>query len=144
MGPAEYQDNAAQIITNPTPCFAAGIRHSGLQASLGVLQKQARPDFRNNMKDDSPPYYVFPVIRRPDFMIITKSVSPFSVVFSNEKFSNCSSTVDAGFVKLSFWTVCVETVFKMNTEFRCNFCCNSSVVFRHNPLQCEAIPFTWF
>ena len=71
MGPAEYQDNAAQIITNPTPCFAAGIRHSGLQASLGVLQKQARPDFRNNMKDDSPPYYVFPVIRRTGFIAIT-------------------------------------------------------------------------
>jgi hypothetical protein len=29
-GPAEYQDIAAQIITNPTPCFAAGTRHSGL------------------------------------------------------------------------------------------------------------------
>jgi len=43
----------------------------------------------------------FPVISRPGFMIITPSFSPFSVLFSNGRFSNCSSTEDAGFVKLS-------------------------------------------
>jgi hypothetical protein len=43
------------------------------------------------------PYYIFPV-RHPDFMIITPSFSPFSVAFSNQRFSNCSSTVDVGFM----------------------------------------------
>jgi len=47
------------------------------------------------------PYNVFPVIRRPSFMIITPSFSPFRVVFSSQRFRNCSSTVDIGCVKPS-------------------------------------------
>jgi hypothetical protein len=38
MGPTEYHDIAAQIITEPQLCFTVGTRHSGLQASLNVLQ----------------------------------------------------------------------------------------------------------
>jgi hypothetical protein len=30
IDPAEYEDFAAQIITDPLPCFAFGTRHSGL------------------------------------------------------------------------------------------------------------------
>ena len=44
----------------------------------------------------------------------------------------------------SRWTVLVEMVFKMNNEFCCHPCCCSSMVFRHNPLQCIEIPFTYF
>jgi hypothetical protein len=33
-----YHDTAAQTNTEPPPCFTVGTRHSGLQASLGVLQ----------------------------------------------------------------------------------------------------------
>jgi len=62
------------------------------------------------------PYYVFPFIRRPDFMIITPSFSPFSIVFSNQRFSTCSPTVDVGFVKLSS-----NWVRKMNIEYWCTF-----------------------
>ena len=47
------------------------------------------------------PYYVFPIIRHPDFMVITPPFSPCSVVFSNQRFSNSSSNVEVGFVKLS-------------------------------------------
>jgi hypothetical protein len=39
IGPAEYQDIAAQIITDPHPCFTVGTRQSVLQASLGVPQR---------------------------------------------------------------------------------------------------------
>ena len=46
-------------------------------------------------------YYVFPIIRRPGFMIIQPTFSSFSVVFSNKRFSNYGSTVDVGFVKFS-------------------------------------------
>ena len=46
------------------------------------------------------PYYIFPIIRRPGFMMITPSFSPFSVVFSNHSLTNCSSTVDVQFPKL--------------------------------------------
>ena len=41
------------------------------------------------------PYYVFTIIRRPGFVIITPCFSPFSV-FSNKRFSDCSSTVNVG------------------------------------------------
>jgi hypothetical protein len=34
---------------------------------------------------------------------------------------------------------------QVNTEFCCHLCCSSSMInFRHNPLQCTAIPFTYF
>ena len=46
------------------------------------------------------PYYVFPIIRYPDFTIITPSFSLCSVVFSNQGFSNSSSNIEVGFVKL--------------------------------------------
>jgi len=40
MGPGEYQDIAAQIITDPypSPYFTDRTRHSGLLATLGILQ----------------------------------------------------------------------------------------------------------
>ena len=37
-GPAEYQDIVAQIFIDLPPFFTVGTRHSGLWASLGVLQ----------------------------------------------------------------------------------------------------------
>ena len=81
------------------------------------------------------PYYVFPPIRRPGFMIITPYFSHFSVVFSNQRFGNCSPTVNVGFVKLpsDFF---FNRVLKMSIEFCCHLCCNSTVIFRHSPLQC--------
>jgi hypothetical protein len=49
IGPAEYQHIAAQITTDPPPCFTVGTRHSLLRASLGVW-----PDAGYNVKDVSP------------------------------------------------------------------------------------------
>ena len=43
------------------------------------------------------PHYIN---RWASFMIITPSSSPFSAVFSNQRFNNCSSTMDVVFVKL--------------------------------------------
>jgi hypothetical protein len=43
IGPIEYQDIAAQINTDLPPFFTVETRHSGIQASLGVLQTQTRP-----------------------------------------------------------------------------------------------------
>ena len=84
--------------------------------------------------------HLFPVTRCPCFMIITPSFSPYSTVFSNQKLSNCTSTVDVGSVKLSDH-FCKNWVFKMNIQFWCQRCCSISVIFRNNPLQCMAIPF---
>ena len=82
------------------------------------------------------PHYVFPIIRRLGFMINTTSFSSSSIVFSNQWFSNYSSTMDIGYVKLLSDCFCGNRVFKMNTEFYCHLCCSSSMIFRHNPLQC--------
>jgi len=74
------------------------------------------------------PYNVLPAIRRPGFMIITPSLSSFSVVFSNQKLSNSSSTMDVGFMKLSSNSFWGNTVFEMNIEFCCHLCCSSSMI----------------
>ena len=60
-------------------------------------------------------------------MITTLHFSLFSAVFSNQMFSNCSSTVDIGFVKLLSDCFRGNRVFKMNTEFCCHLCCSSSL-----------------
>ena len=84
----------------------------------------------------------------PGFMTITPSFSPFSLVFSNHMFSNCSFTVDVGFVKLSSDCFCGNRVFKMNIGSAVTF---AVVVlwfldFKHNRFRCTAISFTefWF
>ena len=87
---------------------------------------------------------MFPVIKHPGFMTIMPSFLPFSIVFSNQRFSNCSCTLVVGFVKLLSNWFCGNKVFKMNIEFCRHLCCSSSMIFRHNPLQCTMIPFTQF
>jgi hypothetical protein len=53
MGPAEYQDIAAQIITDPPLCFTVGTRYSGLQAFLGIIRILTQFDLQNHVKDSS-------------------------------------------------------------------------------------------
>jgi len=55
--------------------------------------------------------------------------------FSNQSLTNCSSTVDVEFPKLPLDCFCGNRVFKINTEFCCHLLRNSSMIFRHNPLQ---------
>jgi hypothetical protein len=43
----------------------------------------------------------------------------------------------------SHWTAFVGMVCKMNNKFCCYPRCSSSMIIRHNPLQCTAIPFTY-
>ena len=88
-------------------------------------------------------YYVSTIIRCPGFIIITPSILPFGGVFGNQRFSNCRCSVGIEFVS-SCWTVFVVTACHTNIEFCCHLCCSSSVIFRYNPLQCTAIPFTLF
>jgi len=54
--------------------------------------------------------------------MITPSFSSFSVVFTSQRCSNCSITVDIGFVKLSSDYFCGNAVFKMNIEFAAIVC----------------------
>ena len=90
------------------------------------------------------PYYIFPSIRWPGFVIITSSFSPFSAVSTKTVWQalhksnihgraaiaqllfieNRSSAIAALPWILDLWSACqtvfVETVFKMNTEFCCH------------------------
>jgi hypothetical protein len=68
IGPAEYQDIAAQITADPPPCFTVGTRSSLLWASVGI-----QPDAGYNVTDGSPDHLTFPVISRPGFIFVTPS-----------------------------------------------------------------------
>ena len=86
---------------NPTWCWEI---HEGLHAWL---------------------YYVFPCIRCPGFVIVnTIFGGPFSVVFSNQRCSNCSSSMGVGLIMFCY-----------------HLCCSSSMVFRQNPLQSLSLSF---
>jgi hypothetical protein len=62
-------------------------------------------------------------------MVVTPSFTHLSMTFSNRRFSNCSPTVDVGFVKLTWDSFCGNRVFKMHIQFYCHQCCNNSVIF---------------
>ena len=79
-------------------------------------------------------YYVSPCIRCPGF-VITPPFWTFSIVFSNERCSNCSSSMDGGFMKLSsdcfcgnsqnrFWMVvpCIWFEIRVNYQLDANIC----------------------
>jgi hypothetical protein len=60
------------------------------------------------VKDDSSDHIkrAFPVVRCSDFMVVTPSFTHLIITFSDQRFSNCSPTVDVGFVKLMSESFC--------------------------------------
>jgi hypothetical protein len=54
----------------------------------------------------------------------TPSFTHLSIAFSNQRLSNCSPTVDVGFVKLTSDSFCGNRCFQMNIQF----CCSSPVL----------------
>jgi hypothetical protein len=88
------------------------------------------------VKGDSSDYITlaFPVVCYPGFMVVA-SFTHLSITFSNQRFSNCSSTVDIGFVKLTSDSFCGNRDFKMNIQFCYRLCSSSTVIFRNNPLN---------
>jgi hypothetical protein len=50
-------------------------------------------------------------------MVVTPSFTHLSITFNNQRFSSCSPTVDAGFVKLTSDSFCGNRVCKMNIQF---------------------------
>ena len=67
--------------------------------SFSDAQTKTRPMLGTTWRMTHLKYYVFP-IRWPGFVIITPSFPPFSAVFIDQRFSNCSSTTDVEFLKL--------------------------------------------
>jgi hypothetical protein len=67
------------------------------------------------MKDDSADLImrVFSYLS-PGFMVVTPLSTHLSITFSNQRFSNCSPTVDVGFVKLTSDSFCGSKAFKMS------------------------------
>jgi len=83
-------------------------------------------------------YYMLPCIRCPGFVIIFGCLALFSVI-RDVAIAALPWMVDSW---SSLQIVSVETVFKIDIEFCCHPYCSSSMIFRHNPLQHTAIPFT--
>jgi len=77
----------------------------------------------------------------PGFMIITPSLLLFSIVFSNQQFSNCSSTTDVGFVQLLSHCFCGNRVFRMNTQFCCHLCCSGYTIVKIQSSAMYSNPF---
>jgi hypothetical protein len=112
-----------------SPWCTVGTRLSGLYVSLCVLQTWTLPDAGNRGKNDwSDHMKRFPVAWCPGFVVVTPSFTHLSITFSNQRFSNCSPTVDVRFVKLTSASFCGNRVFKMNIQFWCHLCCSSSVI----------------
>jgi hypothetical protein len=85
----------------------------------------------NGVKDVSCDYTkrVFPLVSCPGFMVVTPSFTHLSVIFCNQRFRNCSPTVDVGFVKLASDSVCGNRVFKFNIQFCCPVTCAAAVLW---------------
>jgi hypothetical protein len=79
-------------------------------------------------------------------IVVTPSFTHLSITFSNERFSNCSPTVDVWFVKLTSDSFYGNRVFKINIQVCCHLRCTNSPIFRNNPSQCMTISFCqcWF
>jgi hypothetical protein len=60
-------------------------------------------------------------------MVVTPSFTHLNITFSNERFRNCSTTVDVGFVKFMSDSFCGNRVFKMNIQFSCPVTCAAEV-----------------
>jgi hypothetical protein len=69
----------------------------------------------------------FPVVSCPGFMVVTPSCTHLSITFSNQRFSNCSTTVDVGFVKLTSDSFRGNRVNR-NIQFCCTVTCAAAVV----------------
>jgi hypothetical protein len=61
-------------------------------------------------------------------MVVIPSFTHLRITFSNQRFSNCSPTVDVGFVELISDSFCGKRVFKMNIQFCCPVTCAAVVL----------------
>jgi hypothetical protein len=111
MGPTEYHDIAAQTITEPPPCFTLGTkpgildcRHSWLFSNCKLFLR----DVGNCVKGDLSDHITcaFIIVWYPGFMVATLSFTHLSITFTIQRFSNCSPTMDVGFVKLTSDSFC--------------------------------------
>jgi hypothetical protein len=131
MGPAEYQDIAGQIITDRLPCSQFEPDIQDCRFSLAFSKHKPGLMLRTTWRTTHQIILRISTHHTATFMIITLF---FSVVVSNQRFSNRSCTTDVGVLKLSSDSFCRNRVFNMNTEFCCHFCCSRSMIL-------DTIPF---
>jgi hypothetical protein len=96
---------------------------------------------REQVKDDSSEHITraFPVAWCTGFIVETPPHTDPSITFRNQRFSNCSPTVDIRFVKLGSDSFYWNRDFKINIQFWCHLCWVGCVIFRNNPSQCTTI-----
>jgi hypothetical protein len=117
MGPTEYCTKPSQNL----PCVSLlepGIPDCRLpwlfyNRKLFLMQETARKTTHLTISR------TFPVVWCPGFMVVIPSFMHLSITFSNQRFRNCSPTVDAGYVKLTLDSFC-ESRVKMNIQFCCH------------------------
>jgi len=87
--------------TQPSPLTVLLQLNFRYQVQMTVVSPDAHPSSYSSVATTLYPTLVLPIIRWPGFAIITPSFPPFSAVFCNQRFHNCSSTMNVAFVKLS-------------------------------------------
>jgi hypothetical protein len=119
--------------------FEPGVQDYSL--SLGVLHTQTHPHFGYNLKNIISGH--IPYFQSSDvqvlYVIFPPSFSPFSIVFSNQRFGSLSTIMDVGFVELFgrqlLWKQCLQYWYWVC----CHPCSSSSLIFIQSPLQCMAV-----
>jgi hypothetical protein len=100
----------SQNLPHISHCWNGAFRIVG---HLGC-SRNVKSSWYNSVKDDSSDYttHAFPVVWCPGIMVVTPSFTHLNITCSNQRFNNCSPTVDVGFVKLTLRrTVFMETGF---------------------------------
>jgi hypothetical protein len=116
-------------ITSPMfHCWNQAFRTVGF---LGCSPNKNSSGCREQHGDGSSDHIVhtFPVVWCPGFMVVTPSFTHLSITLSNHRFSNCSLTVNVGFVKLMLDSFCGNRLIKMNIQFCCPVTCATVVVY---------------
>ena len=87
--------------TQPSPLTVLLQLNFRYQVQMTVVSPDAHPSSYSSVATTLYPTLVLPIIRWPGFVIVTPPFPPFSTVFGNQSFGNCSSTMNVAFVKLS-------------------------------------------
>ena len=88
---------------------------------MGILQTQTWPDDGNDVNDDTSDQIGISSHQTCRFYDHHTIFVPFNVVFSNQKFSSCSTPVDVGVVKHFLDSFCGNRDCKMNIESAITF-----------------------
>jgi hypothetical protein len=120
MGPKEYCTTILVSKPSQNLSYVSLLEPGILACKLPWVFSKCKilPDIGKSMKDNSFDHimHAFPFVWCPGFMVVTPSFKHLSITFSNQRFSNCSCTMEVGFMKVTSDIFCGNRV-NMNIQF---------------------------